>query len=102
MEAAEKAQRKADLDAKEAANKAEFLPLHTTHAFKYKDISYHIKRAVLVSEMNKDYKVPFFKEIMYYFYGMEKVFANSMKNPELIELFADNVNYFTEVNNTSD
>ena len=39
---------------------------------------------------------------MYYFYGMEKGIANSMRNPELIELFADNVTSFTEENNTSE
>ena len=50
-EAAEKARGKADLDAKEAANKAEFLPLHTAHTLRYKDISYHIKHALLVHEM---------------------------------------------------
>ena len=33
---------------------------------------------------------------MYYFYGMEKGVANSMKNPELIELFADNITSLIE------
>ena len=33
---------------------------------------------------------------MYYFYGTKKGVANSMKKPELIELFADNVTSFTE------
>ena len=35
----EKSRGKAVLDAKEVANKAELLPLHTAHALKYKDIS---------------------------------------------------------------
>ena len=48
-EAAEKSRRKADLDVKEAANKAELLPLHTAHALKYKDRAEKITRAVLVS-----------------------------------------------------
>ena len=52
-EAGEKAQRKAYLDAKEASNKAELLPLHTTHALKYKDRSEQITCAVLVAETNK-------------------------------------------------
>ena len=52
-EAAEKARRKADLDAKEAANKAELIPLHYAHALKYKDRAYRITHDVLVSEMNK-------------------------------------------------
>ena len=56
----------------------------------------------IVAEMNKEYKVPFLKELMYYFYGKEKGVANSMKKPELIELFADNVTSFTEGNSTSE
>ena len=100
-EAAEKAQRKADLDAKEAANKAELPPLHTAYAFNYKDRADQITCAALVTEINKEYKVPFLKELMYYFYGGEKCVPNSMKKPELIELFADNVTYFPEGNNTS-
>ena len=83
---------------KEAENKAELLPLHTAHAFQYKDRSEQITRAVFVDEMKKEYKVPFLKELMYYFYGMKKGVANSMKNTELIELFADNVTSFTEGN----
>ena len=90
------------MDTKESANKAEFLPLHTAHALKYKDRADHITRAILVAEMNKEYKVPFLKELMYYFYGMKKGAANSMKKPKLIEVFADNVTSFTEVNNTSE
>ena len=39
---------------------------------------------------------------MYYFYGMKKGVAVSMKNPELVELFVDNVTSFTEGNNTSE
>ena len=61
------------MDAKEAANKEELLPLHTAHALRYKDRAYQITRAVLVAETNKEYKVPFLKELMYYFYGMKKV-----------------------------
>ena len=90
------------MDTKEAANKAELIPLHTVHALKYKDRSYQITRTVIFSEMNKDYKVPFLKELMYYFYGMEKGVAKSMKKPELIELFAENVTSFTEGNKTSE
>ena len=52
-EAAEKAQRRANLDAKDAANKAELLPLHTVHALKYKDRAEQITCAVLFAEMNK-------------------------------------------------
>ena len=52
--------------------------------------------------MNKEYKVPFLKELMYYFYGMEKGVTSSIKNPELIELFVDNMTSFTEGNNTSE
>ena len=37
-----------------------------------------------------------------FFYGMKKGVVNSMKNPELIELFPDNVISFTEGNNTSE
>ena len=60
-EAAEKSRGKADLDAKEAGNKAEFLPLHTAHALKYKDRAEDITRAVIVSETNKEHKFPFLK-----------------------------------------
>ena len=90
------------MDAKEAANKARFLPLHNEHASKYKDRAEQITRAVLVSDMNKEYKVPFLKELMYYFYGMEKGVTSSIKNLELIELFVDNMTSFTEGNNTSE
>ena len=72
-EAAEKAQRKSDLEAKESANRADLLPLHTAHSLKYKYRAEQITRDVLVAEINKEYKVPFLKELMYYFYGMEKV-----------------------------
>ena len=41
------------MDAKEAAKKAELLPLHTAHALEYKDRAEQITRAVLVAEMNK-------------------------------------------------
>ena len=99
-EAAEKSRRKADLETKEAANKEELLPLHTAHALRYTVRAQQITRAVLVSDINKEYKVPFLKELMYFYYGMEKGVTNSMKKPEIIELFADNVNSFTEGNNT--
>ena len=98
----EKARRKADLDTKEAANKVKFIPLHTVHVLKYKDRADHITRAVLVAETNKQYKVPFLKELIYYFYGIEKRVTNSMNKPELIELFSDNMTSFTEGNNISE
>ena len=69
------------MDVKEAANKAELPPLHTAYAFNYKDRADQITCAALVTEINKYYKVPFLKELVYYFYGMEKGVANSMKNP---------------------
>ena len=56
------------MDAKEASNKAELLPLHTTHALKYKDRSEQITCAVLVAETNKEYEVTFLKELIYYLY----------------------------------
>ena len=90
------------MDAKESANKAEFLPLHTAHALKYKYRSEQITRSVIIADINKEYKVPLLKELMYYFYGIEKGVANIMKDPELIGLFSDNVTSFTEVNNTSE
>ena len=52
-EDAEKARRKADLDAKEEVNKTELLPLHTTYALNYKDRAEQITCAVLVAETNK-------------------------------------------------
>ena len=100
--AVEKARRKADLDAKEAANKEDLLSIHTAHALKYIYKAEQITHAVIVAEISKEKEVPFLKEPMYYFYGMEKGVTNSMKNPELIELFADNVNSFTDFNNTSE
>ena len=78
------------------------LPLHTAHALKYKYISEKITCAVLVADNNKEYKVPLLKELMYYFSGMKKGVVNSLKNPELIELFVDNMASFTEGNNTSE
>ena len=51
-EAAEKARGKADLDAKEAANKSEFLTLHTTYALKYKDRLEQITLSITFSDMN--------------------------------------------------
>ena len=85
MEAAEKAWGKADLDTQEAENKSELLPLHTAHALKYKDSAEHITRAVLVAEMNKEYKVPFLKEFMYCFYGMKKGAAIVWKSQNLLK-----------------
>ena len=90
------------MDSKEAANKAELLPLHTAHALRYKDRAEQITHDILIAKINKEYKVPFLKELMYYFYGMKKGVAVSMKNPELVELFVDNVTSFTEGNNTSE
>ena len=101
-EAAKKARGQVDLDAKEVANKAELFQIHTAHSLKYIDRADNITRSVIVADTNKEYKVPFLKELMYYFYGMKKGVANSMKNPELIELFEDNVTSFTEGNKTSE
>ena len=51
--AAEKLRGKADLDTKEAANKAELPPLHTAHALKYKDRAEQITRSVIIADINK-------------------------------------------------
>ena len=52
-ETAEKTRGKANLDAKEAANKAELLPFHTAHELKYKDRAEQITRDLLVADTKK-------------------------------------------------
>ena len=70
-DAAQKARKKADSDAKEATEKAELIPLHTAHVMEFNHRAGEIARPELVAEMKKEFKAPYLKKLLYYFYGKD-------------------------------
>ena len=87
-----RAQKKAALAEKEAKKMEEMLPLLNSDVNKHTNRSKEIEHNDLIKEIDKEFKLPYLKELfMYYYYGMKKGELNGKKKAELVTLLADKV-----------
>ena len=76
---------------KEARKMEEMLPLLNSDVNKHTNRSKEIEHNDLIKEIDKEFKLPYLKELFMYYYGMKKGELNGKKKAELVTLLADKV-----------